>query len=659
MHAVILCLSSALAADADPFRPAGSLSSGVGTLQGESPYLVGDGPGGGLYASFAQDLALGADGASLLASAVPLEFYGAWTMRAQNARFEMFAPVYGYVDAPVNGFTGPALGDLRLQANAVVMQTSDVVRVSILPRVGLPTGTSSAVTRRGFEVGVTTAVAGRVGRFGWLANAGVAFSESSELPRDGVGLGSTGEALLGITWQVTEPSADPETPTGFRIGAEVDGSIGMVKRAQGANQFSTGHVFAQNLLPSGLGLTVGAGTALLRGVGAPDYRVVGALTFTPLIRDADGDGLLDDVDACPTAPEDVDGWEDDDGCPDGDDDRDGLPDVSDTCPREPEDFDGWQDQDGCPELDNDGDQLVDLDDRCPDLAGPVSLLGCPDRDGDGVRDAEDACPDVPGLPEFEGCADRDRDRVPDPRDACPADPIPPDADPLRSDGCPKLAYVSAGRITITEQVKFETGKAIIRPESFGLLDTVARVLTENPQIRKVEVAGHTDNVGSESYNLELSQSRADSVAAYVGEHGVARSRLTSRGYGESKPADTNRTELGRTNNRRVEFVIVDQDEQVVPAPAPVPSPAPGPLPGRTVPDAWDGERDPEELKNPWSEAPQPQPTSAPPAVDAAPVPLAIPADEPVIDPTPPVVPTVEPEAAPERPKRPPRRSKKR
>ena len=89
---------------------------------------------------------------------------------------------------------------------------------------------------------------------------------------------------------------------------------------------------------------------------------------------ADGDGCADKVAHCPTQPEDVDGFEDDDCCPDPDNDKDGLADVQDRCPNIPEDKDGWNDEDGCPELDNDSDGIADQIDQLPAGGGAAEAV---------------------------------------------------------------------------------------------------------------------------------------------------------------------------------------------------------------------------------------------------------------------------------------------
>jgi len=215
-----------------------------------------------------------------------------------------------------------------------------------------------------------------------------------------------------------------------------------------------------------------------------------------------------------------------------DTDGDGIPDEIDRCPREPEDKDGFQDEDGCPDPDNDGDGIVDAMDACPNNPGPLENRGCPvlDRDKDGVPDWEDRCPDQPGPRENGGCPEEKKYT---------------------------LVEVKKDRIEIRQQVKFATGKYAVLSASYKLLDEVAQVLKDQPQM-KVRVEGHTDNKGTEQANLRLSQRRADSVKAYLVKRGIDGKRLDAKGYGPTKPVASNKTEKGRTQNRRTEFVIVEQ-----------------------------------------------------------------------------------------------------
>ena len=213
--------------------------------------------------------------------------------------------------------------------------------------------------------------------------------------------------------------------------------------------------------------------------------------------------------------------------------------------------------------------------------------GCPlppDKDGDGIIDAEDACPDIPGIktndPKTNGCpGDTDGDGFRDDQDACPNEKGVDDPDPAKR-GCPKLVRVTDKEIIILEQVQFDTGKATIKKVSDPLLDAVAEVMKEHPEILKVEVQGHTDNKGSKQLNAKLSNDRAESVMKALTKRSIDPSRLTSKGYGFDVPIDTNDTEAGRQKNRRVQFVVTEKKPklEMVPAPGPQKATTPGSKP---------------------------------------------------------------------------------
>jgi OmpA-OmpF porin, OOP family len=188
-------------------------------------------------------------------------------------------------------------------------------------------------------------------------------------------------------------------------------------------------------LSSPVSVALGAGTAVVEGVGAPRLRAFLGVTYAVEKRDRDGDGIDDLVDQCPTDKEDVDGYEDSDGCPDPDNDLDTIPDAIDKCPNEPEDQDGFEDRDGCPDPDNDKDGIPDVSDQCPNEPetknGYKDDDGCPDeadRDNDGVPDSRDQCPDqaedTDGFQDTDGCPDLDNDNdgIPDAQDECIDEP---------------------------------------------------------------------------------------------------------------------------------------------------------------------------------------------------------------------------------------------
>ena len=221
--------------------------------------------------------------------------------------------------------------------------------------------------------------------------------------------------------------------------------------------------------------------------------------------DTDGDGILDSLDRCPTEREDFDGVEDADGCPDltRDRDGDGFLDEVDNCPDAPEDKDGFDDEDGCPDTDNDRDKIPDIRDRCPDE--PEDMDGDADDDG---------CPDI-----F------------------------------------KNIVVREDRIELKQKVYFFLNKSEIEERSYELLNEVAQALKSRATLR-VRIEGHTDSRGPDAYNLKLSSERAESVKAYLVKAGIDAGRLEAKGFGEERPIDTNLTEDGRSENRRVEFNII-------------------------------------------------------------------------------------------------------
>ena len=272
--------------------------------------------------------------------------------------------------------------------------------------------------------------------------------------------------------------------------------------------------------------------------------------------DRDGDGVPDIDDKCPDVP----GPKENFGCPVvKDSDGDGIPDDIDRCPLDPEDFDGFQDEDGCPDPDNDGDGIVDKIDACPNTPGPISNRGCPvmDRDGDGIPDDQDKCPDQPGPKENGGCPDTDRDGdgIVDRLDKCPDEPGPP------PDGCPKkytLVEVKKDRIVIKQQVHFASAKSQVLADSFPLLDQVVQVLRDYPKMR-ISVEGHTDAIGGELANMKLRTARAESVRNYLTGKGVQADRLEAVGFGPTKPIASNKTDKGRGQNRRTEFRIISTE----------------------------------------------------------------------------------------------------
>lgn len=323
---------------------------------------------------------------------------------------------------------------------------------------------------------------------------------------------------------------------------------------------------------------VAGGVGALRTPGTPDGRVLFRIAFAPMPgptkakeiaappSDRDQDGILDADDACPDdkGPKTLDPKTN--GCPDRDNDT--VIDKLDQCPDLAQGQFPDKTRLGCPTPDTDADGVLDPDDQCPFEpmgANPdPTKPGCPakDQDGDLVWDHDDKCPTEPAGPKPDparpGCPapDRDKDTIPDHLDACPDKPGAPSADPKKN-GCPGLVEMRNGKIAILTPVFFATGKDVILPKSFPVLAAVADALKGQPEIKKIEVQGHTDNVGKPAKNVDLSQRRASSVLKYLVSQGVDTTRLTAKGYGQDRPIEPNTTEKGRSVNRRVEFVILE------------------------------------------------------------------------------------------------------
>jgi OOP family OmpA-OmpF porin len=218
-------------------------------------------------------------------------------------------------------------------------------------------------------------------------------------------------------------------------------------------------------------------------------------------------------------------------------------------------------------IDSDGDGVIDASDLCPGTAPgtAVDSSGCPlsvDSDGDGVVDASDVCPGTPAgvLVDSRGCpppappvvriADEDGDGVPDEMDRCLHSPPGFKVDPQ---GC----VIKQNAVIVLESVNFELDSTRLTRDARIRLDDVSAGLKGQPTMT-VEIVGHTDSLGSEQYNLRLSQQRAEVVRAYLVDRGIDGRRLQVRGMGESKPIADNSTESGRAANRRVEFDVTSK-----------------------------------------------------------------------------------------------------
>lgn len=306
----------------------------------------------------------------------------------------------------------------------------------------------------------------------------------------------------------------------------------------------------------------------------------------PPPRDTDSDGVNDPDDQCVSEPA---GQHPDParrGCPAADTDSDGVFDPDDQCVNEAAGEHPDAARPGCPLADDDHDGVYGSDDQCPtEPAGAhpnPERAGCPDgdEDHDGVFDHADQCRTEPvGLhpdPARAGCPapDRDHDNVPDATDHCPDRPGAPSPNPARN-GCPGLVLVTDGQVRINRPVFFGNNSDAVLPTSTPVLRAVADALAATPEIRQVSVEGHTDDVGDDARNLDLSRRRAASVVRWLTTTGrIDAARLVSDGFGETRPLAQGTTPAVRAQNRRVEFRIVAFGEAPAAAPAAAPATAP-------------------------------------------------------------------------------------
>ena len=205
-------------------------------------------------------------------------------------------------------------------------------------------------------------------------------------------------------------------------------------------------------------------------------------------------------------------------------DGDGFVDEIDACPDEP-----GVEPDGCPIKDTDGDGILDPDDKCPEEPGVEEYQGCPfpDKDGDGIVDDEDKCPEEPEtVNEYQD-----------------------------EDGCPDEVPDEIKRFSgVIEGIYFDTNKAVVKPASAKILNKALKVLRDFPDI-KLEIIGHTDSRGDHEKNMDLSRRRAEAVRAWLVKKGIDASRITTSGFGPDQPIDSNETKQGRSKNRRIEFKL--------------------------------------------------------------------------------------------------------
>ncbi|MFZ5475169.1 MAG: OmpA family protein [Myxococcota bacterium] len=548
-----------------------------------------------------------------------------------------------------------ALGDAAVDVKAVALDPEEMpVGLAVAGRLTLPTGREEVALGSG-AVGYELSLIGSQRFDAWTVAANLATR--------GVPVADLG----GVAWG---PYFVARGAVGRDIGDDAGASLELSAASVYASFLADAATSPVEVMGAGwyrvrdeAVVRLGAGTGLTQGVGAPLVRVIAAVGFEPYVPpDRDADGIADRKDACIDVPEDLDTFEDLDGCPDPDNDRDGLADVDDACVMDPEDRDQWVDEDGCPDPDNDGDGLADTGDACANVPEDADAWedtdGCPEptivrlkltgEDGAPVKFAEVLFGEqaagaehelkleagahrlVATAPAYEALAetveipagapfDLVRPMVPDkggtlelrvtsttgePIDAAwsfnaVGEPMSFDQERIhggatrsrvppgsylvnvQSSGFastthkvaikkgettvlavvlnPSRVVVQKDRIEILDKIYFDTNKTTIKKVSYPLLQEIARVLQEHPEVRKVRVEGHTDSRGSDTANLKLSDGRAKSVMAYLLKAGVSAQRLTAAGFGETRPVEKAESEQAWELNRRVEFVIEERE----------------------------------------------------------------------------------------------------
>lgn len=424
----------------------------------------------------------------------------------------------------------PAPGDLRVDARVRVagLPRRGAYRLSLALSAALPTGDPAAWTGDG----AVTLSPRALFEATWARDYVFAVNVGT-LVR--LGWRHQGFARVGVS-----------IPVAARTVISVEGAVELRLDDPGA----TGSVSLETLAGlrhvsrHGLALGVAAGPGVVLGDATADVRAVLSVGYAPRVDDEvtatgdrDADLVLDPNDRCPDEPAGPRPDPDAPGCPVRDQDRDGFRDDRDECPARAVGDDPDPQRVGCPREDRDRDGVRDPDDVCPvEPAGahpdPASR-GCPhpDPDGDGFLNALDACPLERGV------ATSDR----------------------TTHGCPRV-FVRGDRVVIPQQPRFAVDRDVILPESLPLLTEVAEALEAHPELTLIEIQGHTDDVGDDPHNMDLSERRANSILAYLLTRGVPAARLVARGYGETVPLVDNRAPGGRAMNRRVEFVVRQRAE---------------------------------------------------------------------------------------------------
>jgi len=293
-----------------------------------------------------------------------------------------------------------------------------------------------------------------------------------------------------------------------------------------------------------------------------DFFVTGRIGISVMLWnrvDSDNDGIPDDIDQCPYEAEDIDGYQDEDGCPDYDNDKDGILDINDGCPNSKEDIDGFQDQDGCPDVDNDGDGILDINDKCPnkkeDIDGFQDKDGCPDidNDNDGILDVDDKCPNKAevfnGYKDKDGCPDKVPYYVPEKK-------YKPKPHKVRKKKTTKETTKKStqtnvpARFLLRGESIFVSGTAQIKSSAYSQLSKIAEQLRAFPDARW-SIEAHVDKASSPAEAVRISRAQALAIKSYLVSKGLSAINFRAIGMGDSSPIASNNSVYGRMKNRRI------------------------------------------------------------------------------------------------------------
>lgn len=481
--------------------------------------------------------------------------------------------------------TGTGLGDIALDLKGTLLDTDDApLGLALAGRMALPTASVDApLGNDGLGGELSLIVDKRIGDLLLAANLGTRFMPETALEnvtlndqfvwRAGAGYAITDDNGLSLDFA---GQSNYSAPLSNAAASPVEAMVGGWQRI------------------SNYVLRLGLGTGMTEGIGAPDFRAVLAFSYEPPPdRDTDLDGLVDRLDDCPEDPEDKDSYQDQDGCPDP-----STPTVFRFVDEDGYAVEGVQAQVSGPGLEgtvkegafelplHPGDYQVQaqapgydtatVTSKVPEASAHevvvtmnavpgVLVLKVTDPEGkptafkwsvgQGFTDDPDGNVDTQVKPgryilriESEGYM-----AIRQPIDLAPSDRLV-----LEFTLQPSKIVVTKERIELREEVYFDTGKATIKGESFAMLNEVAGVLKDNPDITKISVEGHTDSRGSRTSNQTLSDSRAAAVRQYLIDQGVEPDRLVSKGFGEDKPVVSGNNEAAWSKNRRVDIFILER-----------------------------------------------------------------------------------------------------